>query len=65
MEILDVVRLTVALPEDGLEAGAEGTVVDIFTTPETAYEVEFTDGNGRTVAMATVNPDQVVASPAD
>lgn len=53
-EELDVVRLTTDLPEDGLAAGAVGTVVHIFRTPSTAYEVEFVDDDGVTLAMTTL-----------
>ena len=60
---LDVVTLTVDLPEDGLPAGATGTVVHIFHRPYTAYEVEFTDSDGTTTAMVTVTADQLRAAP--
>jgi hypothetical protein len=54
---LDVVRLTTDLPQDGLATGAIGTVVHIFRTPSTAYEVEFVDDLGKTVAMTTLAED--------
>jgi hypothetical protein len=50
---LDVVTLAVDLPEDGLRAGDVGTVVYLFQTPTTAYEVEFVDPDGSTRAMVT------------
>jgi hypothetical protein len=56
---LDVVTLRVDLPEDGLRAGATGTVVHIFHRPHTAYEVEFTEPNGTATAMVTVTADQL------
>jgi hypothetical protein len=56
---LDVVTLATDLPEKGLAAGAIGTVVHIFHKPSTAYEVEFVDTDGRTVAMATLTADQL------
>jgi hypothetical protein len=55
---LDVVMLTTPLPDEGLEAGAIGTVVHVFHTPRTAYEVEFVDDDGTTAAMATLTRDQ-------
>jgi hypothetical protein len=55
---LDVVTLTAALPEQGLEAGAIGTVVHVFHTPNIAFEVEFVDDDGTTAAMATLTRDQ-------
>jgi hypothetical protein len=54
---LDVVRLATDLPDEGLAAGAVGTVVHIFRTPSTAYEVEFVDEEGETLAMATLAED--------
>ena len=55
---LDVIALNTDLPGDGLRAGDTGTVVHIFHRPRTAYEVEFTDSDGRTVAMVTLAADQ-------
>jgi Domain of unknown function (DUF4926) len=59
MKELDVVTLAIDLPDHGLTAGATGTVVHIFHTPYTAYEVEFTDANGATVAMVPLTADQL------
>jgi hypothetical protein len=59
LEDLDVVALTTDLPQEGLEAGAIGTVVHVFHEPNTAYEVEFADDAGETIAMATLSPDQI------
>jgi hypothetical protein len=56
---LDVVALTTDVPQEGLEAGAIGTVVHIFDEPNTAYEVEFVGTDGKTIAMATLTPDQI------
>ncbi|MDF3341794.1 DUF4926 domain-containing protein [Mycolicibacterium septicum] len=55
----DMVRLRRPLPDHGLAAGAQGTVVMDHTKyagPDLppAYEVEFTDGEGRTEAVVTV-----------
>ena len=49
MKLFDVVRLTTDLPGDGLAAGAEGTIVEVYEKPAPAYEVEFSDGT--TVAV--------------
>lgn len=54
----DVVVLTVSLPSESLEAGDVGTVVHIYSDGE-AYEVEFTALDGQTLAVATVEKDQV------
>ncbi|XVU27055.1 DUF4926 domain-containing protein [Actinoplanes sp. CA-054009] len=59
MELYDTVRLLVDLPEERLTAGAVGAVVHVFDSPRRAYEVEFTDGDGRTVAQVALTPDQV------
>jgi Domain of unknown function (DUF4926) len=58
-EELDVVTLATDLPEDGLRAGATGTVVHIFHRPHTAYEVEFADSEGVTTAMVTLTAEQL------
>nr|WP_221376402.1 DUF4926 domain-containing protein [Actinoplanes polyasparticus] len=65
MELYDTVRLLVDLPGEGLKAGAVGAVVHVFERPNVAYEVEFTDPDGRTIAQVplTVDQAQSVASP--
>jgi hypothetical protein len=63
MELYDVVELTADRPEDGLVAGSVGTVVHIFQKPNLAYEVEFADGNGKTIAMVALTPDQLRPRP--
>jgi hypothetical protein len=55
----DAVRLAVDLPEEGLVAGAIGTVLDVFTDPALAYEVEFADSDGRTLAELALLPSQL------
>jgi hypothetical protein len=45
-KLLDVVVLLEGIPEEGLVAGATGTVVEIYTTPDLAYEIEFCDDCG-------------------
>lgn len=55
----DVVVLTEDLPSVGLTAGMTGTVVYVFRMPHLAYEVEFTDPNGATVAVVTVRAHQI------
>jgi hypothetical protein len=59
MKELDVVTLATDLPDHGLSAGATGTVVHIFHTPYTAYEVEFTDAEGVTIATVPLTADQL------
>jgi hypothetical protein len=52
----DVVRLTSDLPEEGLQAGAEGTIIEVYEKPEPAYEVEFTDGTTVAVKPELLSP---------
>ncbi|MET8529951.1 DUF4926 domain-containing protein [Micromonospora sp. NPDC005172] len=60
LELYDVVKVREAIPGEKLPAGTVGTVVHIFSDPLAAYEVEFADADGRTVAMVTLRADQVV-----
>jgi hypothetical protein len=59
MELFDRVRLVTA--RDDLDAGAIGTIVEVFDRPERAYEVEFSDPDGTTLALLTLRPDEVRA----
>ena len=59
MQLYDVVELLVDLPDEDLSAGAVGTVIHIFERPNRAYEVEFADSNGKTLATAALTDDQV------
>lgn len=59
LSLYDVVRLAVDLPDEGLQAGAIGTVVEIFDTPQRAYEVEFADDSGATIAQLALEPGQL------
>lgn len=59
LQLLDVVALTEDLPERDLLRGQVGTVVEILA-PD-AYEVEFSDNNGRTYAMLALRGDQLMA----
>jgi hypothetical protein len=45
-------------PHERLNRGDVGTVVHIYEGGR-AYEVEFVDGSGHTVALITVNADDV------
>jgi hypothetical protein len=56
---LEVVALTVDLPEVHLRRGQVGTVVEILAGGR-ALEVEFCDRNGRTYASLGLRPDQVM-----
>lgn len=45
-------------PTDGLRAGDVGAVVHVYAGGE-AYEVEFVEGDGTTVAVLTLDADDV------
>jgi hypothetical protein len=45
-------------PHDKLDRGDVGTVVHVYKDGR-GYEVEFVDGGGRTVALVTVDADDV------
>lgn len=59
IELLDVVALTVDLPEYNLWRGQVGTVVEILADGA-AFEVEFSDRDGRTYESLGLRPDQVM-----
>lgn len=53
MVVLNSDKLT-----DGLHAGDVGAVVQVYANGA-AYEVEFVDGDGTTVALLTLNASEV------
>ena len=59
IKLLDVVALTVDLPEYQLWRGQVGTVVDILADGD-AFEVEFSDRNGRTFESLGLRPSQIL-----
>ena len=59
IKLLDVVALTVDLPEYNLWRGQVGTVVEILADG-TAYEVEFSDREGRTYESLGLRLDQLM-----
>lgn len=62
----DVVRLLQPLPEHYLSEGAIGAVVMVFDDP-LAYEVEFCNADGVTLALVTLAPgalEKVCSTPA-
>lgn len=52
INVLDVVALTVDIPDRGLVSGQVGTVVE--TLGDAAFEVEFVDDSGHTYALCAV-----------
>lgn len=59
MKLLDVVALTVNLPEFNLWRGQVGTVVEILAEGR-AFEVEFSDRTGRTYESLGLRPEQIM-----
>lgn len=55
---LDLVVLRDDLPAHGLRAGDVGSVMHVYSHGS-AYEVEFVDGDGDTVAVVTLEASQV------
>lgn len=45
-------------PAEGLDVGDVGTVVHVYSGGK-AYEVEFVDGDGSTIALLTLEPSHV------
>lgn len=58
-KINDIVRLLVDRPDEGIVAGAIGVVVDEFTEPIQAFEVEFTNDQGECIAQLALTPEQL------
>jgi membrane protein implicated in regulation of membrane protease activity len=58
VRLLDVVGLTVDRPEKGLIRGQVGTVVEVLSRG--AFEVEFSDDDGRTYAQAALPAEQLM-----
>jgi len=58
-KLLDVVALTVDLPEYNLWRGQVGTIVEILVGGA-AFEVEFSDRDGRTYESLGLRPDQIM-----
>ena len=59
IKLLDVVALTVSLPEFNLWRGQVGTVVEILADGR-AFEVEFSDRTGRTYESLGLRPEQIM-----
>lgn len=57
IKLFDVVALTIDLPENNLWHGQVGTVVEILANGQ-AFEVEFSDRNGRTYESLGLRPSQ-------
>jgi len=58
-KLLDIVALTIDLPQYNLWRGQVGTVVEILANGA-AFEVEFSDRNGRTYESLGLHPEQIM-----
>ncbi|MEG3974921.1 DUF4926 domain-containing protein [Microcoleus sp. herbarium8] len=58
-KLLDVVALTVDLPQYNLWRGQVGTIVEMLADGA-AFEVEFSDRNGRTYESVGLRPEQIM-----
>jgi Domain of unknown function (DUF4926) len=59
IKLLDVIALTVDLPEYNLYRGQVGTVVELLAGGA-AFEVEFSDRSGRTYESVGLRPEQIM-----
>ena len=59
IKLLDVVALTLDLPSADLWRGQVGTVVELLADGQ-AFEVEFSDRNGRVYESIGVQADQIM-----
>jgi Domain of unknown function (DUF4926) len=58
-KLLDVVALTVDLPQYNLWRGQVGTIVETLANG-TAFEIEFSDHDGRTYESVGLRPEQIM-----
>ncbi|HLA97394.1 MAG TPA: DUF4926 domain-containing protein [Anaerolineales bacterium] len=59
IRILETIIVTANFPDHQVLAGDLGTIVEIYTQPRLAYEVEFVNPDGSTRALLTLSPEQV------
>jgi hypothetical protein len=58
IQLLDVVAITEDISDQGLRRGHVGTVVEVYS-PD-SFEVEFSDDEGHTYALLTLNRKQLM-----
>lgn len=58
-KLFDVVALTIDLPEHNLRRGQVGTIVEVLAGGD-AFEVEFSDRDGRTFESIGLEPSQIM-----
>jgi len=57
-DLFDVVELTIDIPERGLRAGMQGTIVECHS--DNAYEVEFANEWGETIDFLALSSNQFI-----
>jgi hypothetical protein len=57
--LLETVIAKTNLPAEQILAGDLGTIVEIYTTPSLAFEVEFVNPDGTTRALLALTSDQI------
>lgn len=57
-DLFDVVELLVDIAELELQAGDRGAIIEKYNAR--AYEVEFTNSQGETLALCTLSPKQFI-----
>ncbi len=58
-ELFETVVATANMPDHQVLAGDLGTIVEIYHSPDLAYEVEFVNPDGSTRALLTLAPAQL------
>jgi hypothetical protein len=59
IEQFGTVRIPAGIPDSDVPAGALATVLDVYTDPYLAYEIEVVDADGRTLYVGVVDPSWV------
>ena len=55
----DCVRLVRGVPDAGLPPGTEAVILEVSEVPELHYEIEVSDGDGRTLYQGSATPDDL------
>ena len=54
-----IVTLLEDLPDSDVRAGSIAVVLDVYSSPRLAYEIEVVDTDGSTRFLGSVNPEMV------
>ena len=57
--LFEVVLLNKILPHHEFLYGKTGTVIEIHTRPNLAYEIEFCDDKGQTIGVITLSENEM------